>query len=138
GQRVSALGRGSGGAVQRRRLRRRGDRKGARVSDAVPAAHACDQPRPALFLWSVLRRAGDVARRRRLLASLVSGDSRRATHPPERRRRFVGRLDLLRVWNRDGVSRAANAERSAADFPTLVWAMSKRVLISAVIAVAVW
>ena len=68
-------------------------KKGLELSDGLSAAPRRLQPREPLLLRPLLRRAGDVARRRRILGSLVSGHSRRAVGPAGGRR-LVDRFEL--------------------------------------------
>ena len=65
------------------------------------------QPRESLFLWTLLRRTGDVARRRKS-GPLVSGHSRRTDRPPMRRW-VLARL-RQRILHRHGLPRAASAQ----------------------------
>ena len=91
-----------------------GDEVGARarVSRPVCAGRGAGGRagcRRAFFLRALLRGAGDVARRRRPLATLVPGGPRRARETAEAGR-FVGGCDLPRVRNGDGVHHFADAE----------------------------
>ncbi len=76
------------------------------------------QPGEPLLLRPLLRRAGHVARRRRVLGPVVSGHPRRAGRPAAGRRLLDG-LDLPGVRHRDGLHHPADAEQLPADLPAI-------------------
>ncbi len=116
-ERLAALRRRRRQPLLRRHLRGRRDRRRARVPDGHGPARRQPAPQAALLLRALLRRPGDVPRRRTRLGPLVARDPRR-THRRPARRRLLGRPERrFRIWDRHGPHHPANAEALSADLP---------------------
>jgi len=103
-------GAGLSALYKRRRLQRTGDRRGTAFPDDQEADRGrADVPAPghAVLLWPLLRRSGDVDRRRHLLERVVPGHPRRVAQPSERGR-LLGRRHRHPLRHRDGLHHPAD------------------------------